>query len=250
MAIFSSAKSFLSVVLRDNSCKFHYRKLNGKKITDEKTDEFIFTEDSELAATLTKFIDLNEKRLTSTVLIDDKTQNVVFEMVNEDGIICQEVDKDFFVCFSQNLVDRANELFGIKFDSCISLFRVLYILITNQHFAETAMYALKFSDKIAFLVADKDKVSYANIVSTKDSFIDDSDPDEMFFEILKDEIDKFYADHKSDFINNIFIYSDGSLGNEIGYVIFSRIFVKTNLIYVDFADFINKIAIKESIKRH
>ena len=39
MGLFSPVKSFLSVVLKDNICKFYYRKLSGKKVVDEKVEK-------------------------------------------------------------------------------------------------------------------------------------------------------------------------------------------------------------------
>ena len=252
MALFAPVKSFLSVVVRDNIGKFYYRKFKSKKVIDEKVDKIDLSQsEEEPAVCLAKFTDLSEKRLTTSILIDDKSQRAILgEVVIREKFAYQDVDKDFTVELAQEVIEKIDEKFGVKFDAHISLFKVLYFLMKNQHFGETAMYALKFSDKIAFIVGNQEKVSYANIVSLKDQFeVDLGDEDEMFFEILKGEIDKFYTEHESDFINSIFIYNDGSLGNEIGYVIFSRIFVKTSLTFVDFADFINKISIKESVKR-
>ena len=252
MGLFSPVKSFLSVVLKDNICKFYYRKLSGKKVVDEKVEKVdLKTSEEEVSVSLAKFSDLGEKKLTTSILIDSKEQKAILgEIEIKENFAYQEIDKGFTIELPQEIIEKTDEKFGIKFDSHTSLFKVLYFLMKNQQFAETAMFALKFDDKIAFIVGNQEKVSYANIVSLKDQFeVDLGDEDEMFFEILKGEIDKFYTEHESDFINSIFIYNDGSLGNEIGYVIFSRIFVKTSLTFVDFADFINKISIKESVRR-
>lgn len=252
MGLFSPVKSFLSVVLKDNICKFYYRKLSGKKVVDEKVEKIdLKTSEEEASVILAKFANLGEKRLTTSFLIDSKEQKAILgEVEIRENFAYQEVDKGFTVELPQEIIEKMDEKFGIKFDSHTSLFKVLYFLMKNQHFGETAMFALKFSDKIAFIVGNQENVAYANIVSMKDYFeVDLGDEDEMFYEILKGEIDKFYTEHESDFINSIFIYNDGSLGNEIGYVIFSRIFVKTSLTFVDFVDFINKISIKESVRR-
>ncbi|MBQ7271035.1 MAG: hypothetical protein IJR18_05055 [Campylobacter sp.] len=252
MGLFSPVKSFLSVVLKDNICKFYYRKLSGKKVVDEKVEKIdLKTSEEETSAILAKFANLGEKRLTTSFLIDSKEQKAILgEVEIKENFVYQEIDKGFTVELPQEIIEKTDEKFGIKFDSHTSLFKVLYFLMKNQHFGETAMFMLKFSDKIAFIVGNQEKVAYANIVSMKDHFeVDLGDEDEMFYEVLKGEIDKFYTEHESDFINSIFIYNDGSLGNEIGYVIFSRIFVKTSLTFVDFVDFINKISIKESVRR-
>ena len=252
MALFAPTKSFLSVVLKGNIGNFYYRKFKSKKIIDEKTDKIDLSQsEDEPAVCLSKFTDLKEKRLKTGIFIDDISQRVILgEVVLRENFVYQEVDKGFTVELPKEIIEQVDEKFGIKFDAHISLFKVLYFLMKNQHCAETAMYALKFDDKIAFIVGNQERVNFADIISLKDLFeIDLGDDDEMFFEILKVEIDKFYTEHATDFINNIFIYNDGSLGNELGYVIFSRIFVKTNLVPTDFVDFINKILIKESSKR-
>ena len=73
-----------------------------------------------------------------------------------------------------------------------------------------------------------------------------NDADELFYELLNFQIETFYKTENSEFLTNVFIYSDGTLSNEIGYVIFTRIYIKTNLKNLNFADYINKIAMLEA----
>mgnify|MGYP001662930123 FL=1 len=72
------------------------------------------------------------------------------------------------------------------------------------------------------------------------------DSDREFLQILKDEIDKFYKTNDSDFIENIAIYSDDELNHELGYVIFTQIFIKTEIHFVNICEYTNKISIKET----
>ena len=59
-------------------------------------------------------------------------------------------------------------------------------------------------------------------------------------------VDKFYKTNDSDFIENIAIYSDDELNHELGYVVFTQIFIKTEIHFVNICEYTNKISIKET----
>ncbi|MDA3050471.1 MULTISPECIES: hypothetical protein [unclassified Campylobacter] len=245
------AKSFLSVAQNDSECEFVFRKLGfSKKIVDEKTLKFSVDSATDFAAQMAEFRQGIAKSLHANILIDDPAQRVIFssEPKRTDECFYQSVDSDFTVEFPRSATTGSDEKFGASFNSYESLFKVLYFLYKNQHEIDSvAMFVLKFNDRVAFLVANKKRALYADMI-----LIDDemkgmmSDSDELFYEILNFQIDNFYQSKNSEFLTNVFIYSDGTLSNEIGYVIFTRIHIKTNLINLNFADFINKIAMVEA----
>ena len=250
MALFK-AKSFLSVAKSAGACEFFYRKLGfGKRILDEKSDCFPIAQENDLATSLAGFADLSDKNLISCVLIDDENQRVHFNedyMIKENSIY-QKVDDSFIVEFPRASAQAADETFGIEFSSHASLFKILYFLLKNQSdFENMAMFALKFNNRACFVVANQERVLYADIMRIDEEMqAAMSDTDELFYELLNFQIETFYKSENSEFLTNVFIYSDGTLSNEIGYVIFTRIYIKTNLKNLNFADYINKIAMLEA----
>ena len=250
MALFK-AKSFLGVAKSADACEFFYRKLGfGKRILDEKSDRFPIAQENDLATSLAGFAYLSDKNLISCVLIDDENQRVHFNedyMIKENSIY-QKVDDSFIVEFPRASAQAADETFGIEFSSHASLFKILYFLLKNQSdFENMAMFALKFNNRACFVVANQERVLYADIMRIDEEMqAAMNDADELFYELLNFQIETFYKTENSEFLTNVFIYSDGTLSNEIGYVIFTRIYIKTNLKNLNFADYINKIAMLEA----
>ena len=250
MALFK-AKSFLGVAKSADACEFFYRKLGfGKRILDEKSDRFPIAQENDLATSLAGFADLSDKNLISCVLIDDENQRVHFNedyMIKENSIY-QKVDDSFIVEFPRSSAQAADEAFGTSFGSHTSLFKILYFLLKNQSdFENMAMFALKFNNRACFVVANQERVLYADIMRIDEEMqAAMNDADELFYELLNFQIETFYKTENSEFLTNVFIYSDGTLSNEIGYVIFTRIYIKTNLKNLNFADYINKIAMLEA----
>ena len=249
MALFK-AKSFLSVAKSAGACEFFYRKLGfGRRIVDERSDRFPISPENDLATSLAGFADLGEKNLISCVLIDDERQRVHFseDYAPKDSCIYQKVDDSFIVEFPRSSAQAADEAFGTSFGSHTSLFKILYFLLKNQSdFENMAMFALKFNNRACFAVANQERVLYADMVRIDEEMqAAMNDADELFYELLNFQIETFYKTENSEFLTNVFIYSDGTLSNEIGYVIFTRIYIKTNLKNLNFADYINKIAMLE-----
>ena len=250
MALFK-AKSFLGVAKSADACEFFYRKLGfGKRILDEKSDRFPIAQENDLATSLAGFADLSDKNLISCVLIDDENQRVHFNedyMIKENSIY-QKVDDSFIVEFPRSSAQAADEAFGTSFGSHTSLFKILYFLLKNQSdFENMAMFALKFNNRACFVVANQERVLYADIMRIDEEMqAAMNDADELFYELLNFQIETFYKTENSEFLTNVFIYSDGTLSNEIGYVIFTRIYIKTNLKNLNFADYINKITMLEA----
>lgn len=250
MALFK-AKSFLSVAKSAGACEFFYRKLGfGKRILDEKSDCFPIAQENDLATSLAGFADLSDKNLISCVLIDDERQRVHFseDYAPKDSCIYQKVDDSFIVEFPRSSAQAADEAFSTSFGSHTSLFKILYFLLKNQSdFENMAMFALKFNNRACFVVANQERVLYADMVRIDEEMqAAMNDADELFYELLNFQIETFYKTENSEFLTNVFIYSDGTLSNEIGYVIFTRIYIKTNLKNLNFADYINKIAMLEA----
>ena len=250
MALFK-AKSFLSVAKSAGACEFFYRKLGfGRRIVDERSDRFPISPENDLATSLAGFADLGEKNLISCVLIDDERQRVHFseDYAPKDSCIYQKVDDSFIVEFPRSSAQAADDAFGTSFGSHTSLFKILYFLLKNQSdFENMAMFALKFNNRACFVVANQERVLYADMVRIDEEMqAAMNDADELFYELLNFQIETFYKTENSEFLTNVFIYSDGTLSNEIGYVIFTRIYIKTNLKNLNFADYINKIAMLES----
>ena len=250
MALFK-AKSFLSVAKSAGACEFFYRKLGfGRRIVDERSDRFLISPENDLATSLAGFADLSEKNLISCVLIDDERQRVHFseDYTPKDSCIYQKVDDSFIVEFPRSSTQAADEAFGTSFGSHTSLFKILYFLLKNQNdFENMAMFALKFNNRACFVVANQERVLYADMVRIDEEMqAAMNDADELFYELLNFQIETFYKTENSEFLTNVFIYSDGTLSNEIGYVIFTRIYIKTNLKNLNFADYTNKIAMLEA----
>ena len=250
MALFK-AKSFLSVAKSAGACEFFYRKLGfGRRIVDERSDLFPISPENDLASSLAGFADLGEKNLISCVLIDDERQRVHFseDYAPKDSCIYQKVDDSFIVEFPRSSAQAADEAFSTSFGSHTSLFKILYFLLKNQSdFENMAMFALKFNNRACFVVANQERVLYADMMRIdEDMQAAMNDADELFYELLNFQIETFYKTENSEFLTNVFIYSDGTLSNEIGYVIFTRIYIKTNLKNLNFADYINKIAMLEA----
>ena len=250
MALFK-AKSFLSVAKSAGACEFFYRKLGfGRRIVDERSDLFPISPENDLASSLAGFADLSDKNLISCVLIDDERQRVHFseDYAPKDSCIYQKVDDSFIVEFPRSSAQAADEAFSTSFGSHTSLFKILYFLLKNQSdFENMAMFALKFNNRACFVVANQERVLYADIMRIDEEMqAAMNDADELFYELLNFQIETFYKTENSEFLTNVFIYSDGTLSNEIGYVIFTRIYIKTNLKNLNFADYINKIAMLEA----
>ena len=250
MALFK-AKSFLSVAKSAGACEFFYRKLGfGRRIVDERSDRLPISPENDLASSLAGFADLSDKNLISCVLIDDERQRVHFseDYAPKDSCIYQKVDDSFIVEFPRSSAQAADEAFSTSFGSHTSLFKILYFLLKNQSdFENMAMFALKFNNRACFVVANQERVLYADMVRIDEEMqAAMNDADELFYELLNFQIETFYKTENSEFLTNVFIYSDGTLSNEIGYVIFTRIYIKTNLKNLNFADYINKIAMLEA----
>lgn len=252
MIFFGSSKSFLSVVLSQNLCEFYYLKINSnKQIVSEKFDKFSLNSDENFKEILSNFTDLKEKNLNTAILVNDDNETPIIGENSEkmEHFFYQEIDKNFTSKFKRESYAQIENDLGLNFHAHTGIFKTLYFLYKNQKTMLTSMFVLKFDNKVAVLFADRYNVFYANLVKCSDNrfALENGEADEAFYDLLKDEIANFYKSQNSDFIDNIYIYNDGSLSNEIGYVIFTRIFVKTSIVPVELAKYIAKIALKESM---
>ena len=246
MGFFKSKKAFFTAFINKNYCEVYYRKIGADRaIIDEKFKKITYENDKDLKNEIINLGILNEKNLTSSVVIDDKDQQVFMQsgLASDENFIFQNIDKNFTCAFDKKFADALDEKCGIKFDFHTSLFKILYFLYKNQNFSTNSLYALKAKNKILFLIANKNEVFFTDLVLFDENCIDS---DREFLQILKDEIDKFYKTNDSDFIENIAIYSDDELNHELGYVVFTQIFIKTEIHFVNICEYTNKISIKET----
>ena len=249
MAIFSS--SFLSVVSRQNECELNYKKLNlTGKISDEKSMKIYKDNQDDLAEKIAKFTNLNDKHLYISTLCNDDAIFLNTEFERKNTLIYQDITPNFVVgCQTQTISDFEKKV-NLTFNQPFTLLNVLYHLSKEQNIAGINAYFIKFDNHIATLICDESRVYYANSTDMESIFnSESSDNDEIFYEILRNEITIFYGSETGDFINNIFIYNDDSLSQSISYIIYTRILVKTTLLSVNLANFINKLAIKEKKKK-
>lgn len=251
MAFFTFTKSFFSITLKDSSCVLFYRKLAAnKKILDEKIEKFSYADESELKKVFNSFVALSDKNTITSALITDKNQAVILsdEYEKNDELIYQRVNKNFVVSYKKRDV---SEIFELGFDYEITLYKALYYMYKNQNFEGTSMFILKFDDLALVIAGDKKGITFAKSHRLGGAMLgslklSSNDNEGVFIEAVRGLIDDYYSACESDFLENLYIYNDGSLSSGIGYVIFTKLLVKTELINVDLTDFINKISIKES----
>ena len=250
MALFSS--SFLAVVGRQNECELNYKKTNlTGKISNEKDMRIYKDTQDDLAEKIAKFTNLNDKNLLISTLLADDAVFLNSEFERKNNLTYQDIAQNFTVgCQTQDIIELEKKL-NLHFNSVFTLLKVLYHLSKEHGIAGVCAHIMKFDNHIAILICDENNVYYANSTNMENIFDSNlSDNDEIFYEILRNEINIFYNSENSDFINNIFIYNDDSLSQSISYIIYTRILVKTTLLSVNLADFINKLAIKERKKKH
>lgn len=254
-------KTFYSVVLDNRSCKFYFREVaSNKNILSENSQTIIYENNDKIANSFAKFMENTSKEPITSTIICSTNQGAIFPTQNlieeDDNFIYEIINEKFKVYYSKQESIEINTKFNTNFDQFMSAFKVLYFLFKNQNFSGKALFVLKFEETAAFMVADESGVCYTRIVDIADALtliaqnpdsdeVEMDDMGEIFYAILQSEIKRFYESANSDFIEQIFIYDNDTLGAEIGYLIYTRLHIKTELIPVDLAEYINKISIKE-----
>lgn len=269
MGLFSpNIRAFCSVIFENNICNFYFRHMSNKKVLKEDHKKILDNSCIEISDELALFLEDKEaQEPIFSIMLPGLSQGIVSSQdeleqkeLNPQDFDLEFLDKDVFIYTNKLQKEELSQKFGVNFSYEISIFKILYFLLKNQEFENNSMFVLKTDENIAIIVADKNGLYYSNIVSITDEFLNLSlkedanlditidDIDEVFFIILKNEIEKFYASENANFINNIFIYNNGSLNNEAGYVIYTRLLIRTSLVPVFLPDYINKISIKLSSK--
>lgn len=244
---------FYTILLDSDICKIYFRELDSRKAVIREGLETIAIEEAGLG--VQTYISKNGicgSKDYLSVLQTSYQQGLTDSIV--DGFNVQYIDKNIYSYASISDINAIKESLKIHINEFISPFKVLYFLFKNQEFKGVSLFILKFSSSAVFMVADENMIYIAKMINLAESFIeiidadssiDMSDSDELFYRVIRDFVNSFYDEHDT-FINNIFIYDIGSLGPETGYYIFTRMFIKTNIVPINLMDFINKINIKEN----
>ncbi|CZE47104.1 hypothetical protein [Campylobacter geochelonis] len=259
MSLFKKSPSmFYSIFLNNEVCKIYFRELSFQKTVVREAEEKISLKNTtDLSEKISLFLrQTDNKKGFVSVLLTSSNQGLLDDDVNlDDDIVIQEIDDDVIAYCAKTDIEKTQEVVGVNVNEFMNAFKMLYFLYKNQDFKGTSMFVLKFDDNAAVIVANKDKIFFSKmldfsaqldeLVKAKSVDFAVDDTDEILCQIFKQNIIKIYQD-SDEFIENIYIYDEDSLSAEVGYYIFTRIFIKTSVVPINMIDLINKINIKEN----
>ena len=247
-------RNFYTVFFDDGSCKIKFRELNSQKVILKEYFNTIRPKNGSLFESVNETLKDTKKDKKSYVSVIDGSIKHSFLMENNndlDSFVTQKIDKNILAILDEDRLEIYKENLDLKDFEYISPFKVLYFLYKNSELDGTNLFVIKFHQTLAIMVANKDKVINAKMMSLEEAFektllkgLDvDINSDEIFCGAIEDYLKQFYDSH-DEFIEKIMIY--GSVGPEIGYYIFTKIFIKTEVGLENIIDFANKINIKEN----
>lgn len=254
MGLFSKNKKIFYTILLDREiCKFFFREIDNKRRVVNELFEFsncneIDALDGKFASFITK---TENKQGSCSILDTDIKHNFIATLDDfegeKDDFIFENIDKNFIIYYKKNDIKWLISKFGVEFDEYILPLKMLYFLLKNQECnGATNAFVLKFQKSATVIICEKNNVKIAEVLDYRD-LGGNFDDDDIFYEILKLCIDKYYINENADFIDTIYIYGDEDIGNELGYLIFTKLYITTKVIPLNFIDFINKMAIKSSL---
>lgn len=264
MGIFSpSIKTICNVIFENNTSKFFIKVFSGKNVKKEQEENLVTDNQEEIVEALKNFVNSNrEKKVYYNVMLRNLSQGIanskaelIKKEILEDEFFIQKLDKNCFLYSKKEEISALEEKFGVKFNTFMPTLKILYNLLKSQEIDSNSLFILKTDEEMSFIIANKKEILYSSVVSITDEIlaislrdnlsIEIDDIDEVFFVILKNEILKYYASDDSNFIDNIYIFNNGSLNNEISYIIYTRLLIMTNLIPLKIFDVMSDIALKE-----
>ena len=252
MGIFSKAnRSFYSVILDGDECKFFFREIDNKRRVKNELLEYEQDVQNEyLDGKLATFMTKTENKSGHLSILDTNLEHhFITSLDNFDGDAneyeFENVASNFVIYYKKSDVIKIDECFGITFDMHITPLKTLYFLYKNQECAKSSnLFVLKFNTKIAVILADEKNVKLAKNLQIKND-AGDCDDDELLYAVIREIIDEYYDDDEADFIDSIYIYGD-DVSSQSGYLIFTKLFINTKIVPINLIDFLNKIAIKEN----
>lgn len=247
-------RNFYTVFFDDGSCKIKFRNLNSQKVILKEYFNTVRPKDGDLFKSVNEYLKDAKKDKKSYVSVIDGSLKHSLVMENSDDLkdkLTQKIDKNIIAILDENKFQKYKENIEVNEFEYISPFKVLYFLYKNCKLGGVNLFLIKFHQTLAIMVASKDKVIDAKMISLEKSYekmilenLDlDINSDEIFCAAIEDYLKEFYEKH-DDFIEKIMVY--GSVGPEIGYYIFTKVFIKTEVGMEDVIDFANKINIKEN----
>lgn len=249
-------KNLLTFFMDKNNLKLSNRYLKGKDEQIIKDFEF---EDGEALKREIQLIfsNLQPFFLTQTCILDKKQG---FEKKDEDeNYLSKKInDKEIFI--DKRAIFRLEDDYEVKFDIYTSIFEVLLYLTKKQDF-ESGFYCIEINELFVYLILDNGEIKDYGIGEMGELFIeakenpnleliDYKNENDIYYVILYDRINKFYSSYQDcNFIENIFIFDDLFISPEIGYLIFTKLLIKTDIIKIDFVQILSDIAIEELKKK-
>ena len=254
MGLFSKNKKIFYTILLDREiCKFFFREIDNKRRVVSELFEFSHYNDLEaLDGKFAAFITKAQNKQGICSILDTGIKHKFIATMDDfegekDDFIFENIGKNFIIYYKKSDIGWLISKFGVKFDEHILPLKMLYFLLKNQEYSgATNAFVLKFKKSAAVIICEKDNVKMAEVLDYRD-LGGDFDDDDIFYEILKLCIDKYYASENADFIDTVYIYGDDDIGNELGYLIFTKLYITTKVIPINFIDFINKMAIKSNL---
>lgn len=247
-------RNFYTVFFDDGSCKIKFRNLNSQKVILKEYFNTVRPKDGDLFKSVNEYLKDAKKDKKSYVSVIDGSLKHSLVMENSDDLkdkLTQKIDKNIIAILDEDKFQKYKENIETNEFEYISPFKVLYFLYKNCKLDGVNLFLIKFHQTLAVMVASKDKVIDAKMISLEKSYekiilenLDiDINSDEIFCAAIEDYLKEFYEKH-DDFIEKIMVY--GSVGPEIGYYIFTKVFIKAEVGMEDIIDFANKINIKEN----
>ena len=252
MGIFSKAiRSFYSVILDGDECKFFFREIDAKRRVKNELLEYEQDVQNEyLDGKLATFMTKTENKSGHLSILDTNLDhNFITNLDEFDGYTdeyeFENVASNFVIYYKKADANKIDECFKITFNAHITPLKTLYFLYKNQECAKSSnLFVLKFNTQIAVILADEKNVKLAKNLQIKNDN-DVCDEDELLHSVIREIIDEYYADDEADFIDSIYIYGD-DVSSQSGYLIFTKLFINTKIVPINLIDFLNKIAIKEN----
>ncbi|PSM52303.1 hypothetical protein CBLAS_0302 [Campylobacter blaseri] len=252
----NSPKMFYSVCVDNNVFEIFFREFDKKNTLKQEFNEKDILVNKEHVEKINFFLkSTGSKKSFLSFMHTSLNQGLVDDAIyNDKDFIMQEIDKDVISYSLKSEIEDIKNLYNVEYIEYINPFKVLYFLMKNENFKGTSLFILKFSQSAAVMVANSEKVIFSKMINFIDEGFDafkkdpDSfsleDDDEIFVSILQNFLNKFYETNSS-FVDEIFVYDTCSSNRELGYYIFTKLFIKTNVFPLDIVEYINKINIKE-----
>lgn len=245
--------NLISFFVNKNNLKISNRFLKTKD--EQIIKDFDFEDEQALKKELQLICSSLNNSYITQVCVLDKRQGFKAKDEETSYLIKKVEDSEVFI--EKSAIYDFEDSCGVSFDIYTSIFEVLLYLLNQQNFSGCAFHCIEINELFVYMILENgqikdygiDKMDAFSIQAKQNANIEHIDyksENDIYYVILYDRINKFYSSHPDcSFIENIFVYDDLFVPPEIGYLIYTKLLIKTDIVKIDFVQILSDIAISQ-----